>query len=176
LPAGWFHQTHDLVCFAGTYSDIHRAKDAWALKVPGRRHREIGHNWYQEFGKVWDLSNPFPEALNQEVLDLGRSEGPDAAERLQVDLAHDYLDRAWDDLAKEEKKCWERRFVWLLYRPDILESWAGVDVLRGRILRRIDDRDVWEDAPEIIEQYKRLKREVSRHHKWRLREVLARWG
>ncbi len=72
MPAGWIHQMHDMIVFGQTYPEIHRLKDACALKVPGRRHREVGHEWYQKFGKDWDFSNPFPESVNQQVRDLGR--------------------------------------------------------------------------------------------------------
>src|SRR3989442_2124157 len=113
MPSGWIHQMHDVIVFGQTYPEIHRLKDACALKVPGRRHREVGHEWYQKFGKDWDFSNPFPESVNQQVRDLGRSQGPDAAERLQVDRAHDLLDRTWDDLSKERREFWEGFFVWL---------------------------------------------------------------
>ncbi len=53
---------------------------------------------------------------------------------------------------------------------------AGVDVIGGTIQRSYNGRDVWEDCSEVREQYKRLRREVSRHHKWRLRKALARYG
>jgi hypothetical protein len=166
----------DIIAFGQAYAEIHRAKDAWAQKVPGRGHREVGHEYYQRFGKDLDLSVPFPQVVNQQVRDLGRSEGPDAAERLQVDLAHDYLDGTWDNLSKGCREFREGFFAWLVYRPDVLKSWAGVDVVGGAIQRSYDGREVWEDCPEVREQYKRLRREVSRHHKWRLRKALIRYG
>jgi hypothetical protein len=176
MPVGFIHQMQDMIAFGPAYAEIHRAKDAWAQIVPGRRHREVGHEWYQKFRKDWDFSNPFPEVVNQQVRNLGRSHGPDAAERLQVDLAHDCLDRTWDDLSKECRESCEAFFVWLVYRPDLLKSWAGVDVVGGKIQRSYSGCEVWEDCPEVKEQYKRLRREVSRHHKWRLRKALARSG
>ena len=176
MPAGWIHRMHDVIVFGQTYPEIHRSKDACALKVPGRRHREVGHEWYQKFGKDWDFSNPFPESVNQQVRDLGRSQGPDVAERLQVDRAHDCLDRTWDDLSKECREFWQGFFVWLVYRPDLLKSWAGVDVMGGTIQRSYNGCEVWEDCPEVREQYKRLRREVSRHHKWRLLKALVQYG
>ena len=51
-----------------------------------------------------------------------------------------------------------------------------MDVIRGRIERVIDGQVVWEDSTETVAEYKSLRREVSRHHKWRLRDVLARYG
>jgi hypothetical protein len=170
------HQVQDMIAFGPPYAEIHRAKDAWAQEVPGRGHREVGHEWYQKFGKEWDFSTPFPEPVNQQVRDLGTSEGPDAAEKLQVDLAHDYLDRTWDDLSKECREFWEGFSVWLVYQPDVLKSWAGVDVVGEKIQRSYNGCEVWEDCPGLGQQYKRLRREVSRHHEWRLRKALVRCG
>lgn len=176
MAAGWLHQMHDIVVFGQAYLDIHRAKDAHAQKVPGKRHREVGHDWYQRFGEAWDSSNPFPEVVNQRVRDLGLAEGPDTAERLQVDLAHDCLDKTWDDLPNDSREYWEGFFTFLIYRPDVLRLWAGVDVIGGRVRRSHNGHDVWEDCPEVIQQYKRLRREVSRHWRSRLRSVLLLYG
>ena len=176
MAAGWFHQTLDLIAFGEIYLSVHQQKDSQSRTIPGRRHREVGHEWYQKYGELWDFPNPFPEWLTETIAALKESKGADAAEQKMASYAHDHLDRRWDELTKEQREYWEGRFMWVLYRPDILESWAGVDVIRGRILRRVDGQDVWEDDPETTERYNRLKREVSKHHKWRLREVLARWG
>jgi len=176
LPPGWFHQTHDLICFGRTYCDIHRAKDAAAQSLPGEQHRQVGHEWYRDFGKSWDHGNRFPVWLMESIRELRNSQGADAAEERMASLAHDNLDRVWNDLPEETRRYEEARFVWLLYHPGILESWAGVDVIRGRIQRTIDGQTLWEDSPETVTEYKCLRREVSRHHKWRLRSVLARFG
>ncbi len=176
MPAGWIHQTQDFVFWGCIYSDVHKTKDAQSQITPGKRHRNVGHEWYQSFGKLWDFSNPFPDCVQEDIRQLRDTKGADAAEVMQASYSHDLIDRTWDGLSDEERNYWQAFFAWLLYNPDVLESWAGVDVLRGRILRRIDGRDVWEDAPEIIQQYKRLKREVSRHYISRLREVLACYG
>jgi hypothetical protein len=102
--------------------------------------------------------------------------GPDAAEERMSSDAHDFLDRLWDELSIEKRPYREGFFVWLIYQPEILESCAGVDVIRGRIQRTIDGQTLWEDSPETVTEYKCLRREVSRHHKWRLRSVLARYS
>ena len=90
--------------------------------------------------------------------------------------AHDQLDRVWDELPREGRQYWEGVFVWLLYHPDMLESWADVDVKHGRILRLIDGVHVWEESPETVIEYGTLRRRVSKSHKHRLRDVLMRLG
>lgn len=176
MPAGWLHQTLDFIAYGRAYRCVHQKKDEAAQRIPGLRHREFGHDRYHTFGILWDLSDPFREPWKEEIRRVRAFEGPDAAEQQMASDAHDFLDRAWDVLPKPRRVYSEGFFLWLLYQPDLLESWAGVDVIRGRILRRIDGEDVWEGSPETIWEYKRLRREVSRHQKWRLREVLARYG
>jgi hypothetical protein len=89
---------------------------------------------------------------------------------------HDVLDKVWDELCKERRLYWEGFFAWLIYQPQTLQRWASVDVIRGIIKRTVDGNEVWEDSPETASEYRALRREVSRHQKWRLRDVLARYG
>ncbi len=176
MPSGWYHQTNDLIAYGRAYPHVHRRKDAFAQKAPGLRHRDVGHEWYQEHGRLWDLSNPFPEWLNDEIRNIGNTRGADAAEERMASDCHDYLDRVWDELTPAERQFREGFFVWLLYHPELLETWAGVDVLRGRIKRTIDGVDVWEDSPETAVEYRKLRRTVSRNHLHRLRPVLDAYG
>jgi len=176
LAAGWFHQTLDLIAFGRIYACLHRKKDAESQRIPGLRHRQVGHELYQSYGKLWDHVDRLPQWLIKSIQTLKESQGADAAEEKTASCGHDILDRTWDDLRKEEREYWEGCFIWLLYHPEILESWAGVDVIRGRIQRTVDGQKIWEDSPETRNEYKILRREVSRHQKRRLREVLARWG
>ena len=46
--------------------------------------------------------------------------------------------------------------MWLLFRPDLLRDWAGVDVVAGKIHRVIDGNEVWEDEPVVVSEYQRL--------------------
>ena len=131
---------------------------------------------YQSYGKLWDHVDRLPQWLIKSIQTLKESQGADAAEEKTASYGHDILDRTWDDLRKEERDDREGYFIWLLYHPEILESCAGVDVIRGRIQRTIDGQTLWEDSPETVTEYKCLRREVSRHHKWRLRSVLARYS
>jgi len=176
MAAGFVHEMLDLIVLGRVYRHVHRAKDEYAQRVPGLRHREIGHDWYQLFGIRWNGNDIFPAQRLLEIQEIRARCGADAAEEIMASDGHDLLDRTWDALSKMEKTYWEGFFVWLLYRPNVLEDWAGVDVLRGRILRKIRDQLVWEDSPDTANEYRSLKRGVSKHHKHRLRDVLRSCG
>jgi hypothetical protein len=176
MARGFVHAALDLIAFGRTYAPIHKTKDAFALRVPGLRHREIGHDWYQNFGRGWDFDDPFPESRRKDIRQILLHRGPDFSEEAMASDAHDLLDRTWDNLSKPDREFWEGFFVWLLYRPGLLESWAGVDVLRGRVARVIDGKEVWENSPEIVSEYRDLRRRVSRNHKHRLQKALAVFG
>ena len=152
MPSGWVHATMDLIVFGRPYFDLHKDKDK-AHETLGSKHRIIDHDWYQAFGRVWTLSDPFPEWLGESIQRLADSEGAVRAEEHMVLNAHDYLDRVWDRLSFLERKYWETFFVWLLLNPRILENWAGVDVVNGRIHRVNEGKEMWEAYPEIISEY-----------------------
>lgn len=176
MPCGWVHETLDLIVFGTTYRAVHQAKDAHSQLLPGIAHRRVGHEWYQAYGAAWTFAHPFPNSANEEISTIRRRRGPDAAEEQMASVAHDNFDRHWDELSALVREFWEGFFVWLLYRPDLLESWAGVDVLRGRILRTINDEQVWEESAAVCAKYRELRRRVSRNYKHRLRSVLVRYG
>lgn len=176
MAAGWIHQTIDLIAYGRTYAHVHRKKDSASQQIPGIAHRAVGHEWYQHFGRDWDFTQPYPQAARELIQKIGRTCGPDAAEERMSSDSHDLIDRRWDGLSKDERLYWEGFFAWLVYHPEILFHWAEVDVVRGRIRRMVKGNEIWEDAPEIVEEYKRLRREVSRHQKWRLRDVLEHFG
>jgi hypothetical protein len=151
--------------------------EVWgSQKAPGLRHRDVGNGWYQDYGKRWSFSDPFPEWRKEEISKTRESRGPDVAEERMASDAHDHLDRTWDELPQTHRKYWEGFFVWLLYHPDILESWAHVDVVRGRVLRIINGVQAWEESPETAREYRELRRRASRNHKHGLRDVLTRYG
>lgn len=176
MAAGWIHRTIDLVAYGRTYAHVHRRKDAASQIIPGIGHRAVGHEWYQRFGRDWDFSQPYPRAAREIIEKIRETCGPDVAEEQMSADSHDLIDRTWDELSKEQRRYSEGLFAWLVYEPEILERWAGVDVIRGRIKRVVDGQELWGDSPETVTEYKSLRREVSRHHKWRLRDVLARYG
>ncbi len=176
MPAGWVLQTLDLIFWGCSYPNVHKVKDAQSQITPGRRHRDVCHDWYQSFGKLWDFSKPFPDWLQERIRQLGEIKGPDTAETEQASLSHDFIDRTWDGLSKEKRKYWEGFFAWLVYRPDLLRTWAGVDVSEGKIHRTIGGQEVWEDSPETVHNYRRLRREVSRHVKSKVQAELIGVG
>lgn len=184
MPNGWVHETIDLIAYGRPYHHVHKTKDAESQKRPGRRHREVNHEWYQEFGKVWSLSDPFPDWWKETTQKVRDEEGPESAEELMVSVSHDYFDKVWDydGLSKPERdrirKYREGFFAWLLLRPSVLKEWAGVDVLEGKIQRLIEGQEVWEDAPDIKSKYEGLRRRVEfviRKDR-ALREMLERYG
>ncbi|MGH8016207.1 MAG: hypothetical protein ACREBV_08455 [Candidatus Zixiibacteriota bacterium] len=157
MPSGWMHATIDLIAFGCPYFDIHKAKDK-AYETLGYKHRAVNHAWYQEFGRLWTFDNPFPIWLKESIQSLGVDRSPEIAEQQMVKLSHDYLDKIWDTLSLENRKYWEGFFVWLLFNPEILKKWAGVDVIFGRIKRQSENQEIWDCVPEIKTEYRRLCR------------------
>jgi len=169
MAAGWVHETIDLITYGRAYRHIHQRKDAHSQEIPGLQHRQKDHEWYLNFQKKWDFPNPFPDFLKETIQNLKESFGAETAEERMSSDSHDYIDRHWDSLSKTERNYNEGYFVWLIYHPEILKTRIGLDVIDGKILRTIDGNKVWEDSPDTITDYKRLRRDVSRHHKGRFR-------
>ncbi len=167
MANGWVHETIDLIIYGRPYHRVHKTKDEESQRTPGRRHREVKHEWYQEFDKLWSFSDPFPDLLKETTQKLKDTEGADSAEEQMVSITHDYIDRIWDrdELSKPERdwirKYWEGFFAWLLFNPGILKDWAGVDVLGGKIRRLIEGQEIWEDSPDIKSKYERLRHYVE---------------
>jgi len=176
MAAGSVHKAIDLIAFGRIYHHVHQKKDEESQRTPGLRHKEVGHGWYLDFQKLWDFCNPFPDWLKETIQGMKETEGAGVAEERMVSDAHDYFDRVWDDLPKADRNYWEGFFVWLLYNPEVLKDRAGVDVLSGRIHRIIEGQEIWEESPETTLEYKRLYRDVSRHKKSFLRDVIAHYG
>lgn len=160
MPNAWVHATIDLLSFGRPYLHIHQDKDN-ASKILGSKHRIVNHAWYQEYGNRWNFTDPFPAWLLESIEDLLHRESPDQVEEQMVSIAHDHLDRVWDDLLYSERKYCEEFFTWVLLRPSILKSWAGVDVLNGRIQRIVDGREIWEYCPDLKFKYRMLRRYVE---------------
>ncbi|HHT9155463.1 MAG TPA: hypothetical protein ACFYD5_06585 [Candidatus Tripitaka sp. YC43] len=159
MAAGWIHATIDLLAFGRPYFDAHKQKDA-DHKELGYWHREWGrnHQWYKAFGVEWDFENPFPKKLLELFEEPGLT--PEETERdLQSFVSHDYIDKTCDKLSKKEEEWWriEGFFYYCLSNPNILRDKFGVDVLKGKIHRVINGKEVWEDEPEIVREYKELK-------------------
>jgi len=160
MPSTWVHAVIDLIAYGRPYFDLHKEKDK-PYETLGWNHRQIAHEWYQAFWKKWTLDEPFPVHLREDILKIESINGPNKAEERMACVDHDYIDRMWDNLSAQEKKYRERFFAWVLFNPKILKEWAGVDVLENRIQRAIEDREVWEDCPELKFEYRRLRKYVE---------------
>lgn len=157
MPAGWVHATVDLISFGRTYFHQHKKKDEpW--KELGRKHRVVNHQYYNLFGKLWNFQEPFPSHVKEVVAAV---DDPNIAEQMQSWNSHDYLDRLWDGWSERERRKFEKFCMYLVRRPKTLRDWAGVDVKKGKIKRIIDGQEMWEDSPDVIAEWKTLKRYVK---------------
>ena len=153
------HEVHSLIAFGLPYGYVHAKKDAFSQRTPGVRHRQVRHRKYQAFGKTWDFSDPFPANEKRRIERISRWKGPIIAEEYMVSMAHDLDDRSWDfdNTPRAERtairKYWESFCACLVLSPDILKSWAGVDVAAGRIHRVVDGTEVWEEEPTLVAAY-----------------------
>lgn len=164
MPLGWIHRTLDLIIFGRVYPEIHKWKDE-PFKRLGRNHRRERHGLYWYCRKCNDESSfeDLLPILMQWFEDIRNSDGGDKAEEAMVESAHDHFDYIWDDLSLDERKYWEGFFAWVVLHPEILRKWVGVDVFTGRIKRKLEcGREIWEETPEVIHQYKELRKEVER--------------
>lgn len=158
MAAGWMHATMDLMAFGRSYFDLHQYKDhPW--EELGYKHRQLYHEWYSEYGKNWGLNDPFPPIIHMRTAMIADR---DEAEKFQSCVAHDYLDRIWDTLNAEQRREREAAFKWLLLNPDKLNQKARINVFVGLIYRVVDDKEVIESCPELIQEYKRLRQYVGK--------------
>ena len=166
MASGWVHAVIDLIVFGRIYFDGHKYKDAPSKKL-GSKHRTERHPYYWQYKKRWSLSNPesllnpFPEELKHSILKTRDKDGKDKAEKKMSWIAHDYIDRIWNNLSPRQRSDFEGFCAWILFNPSVLSRWAGVYVLGGRIARVIEGREIWEDCPELKREYKRLYRYVK---------------
>lgn len=166
MARGLVHEVHSLVAFGLPYRHVHARKDAFSRRSPGLRHRRVKHRKYQAFGKTWDFRDPYPAKAQRQVERIVRWKGPDRAEEYMASVSHDVDDKSWDfdGTTRVERfairKYWESFCAWLVLNPDILKSWAGVDVAAGRIHRVIDGVEVWEEEPKLAGAYATLYNRV----------------
>ncbi len=156
MPAGWVHASMDLMAFGRSYFDLHKYKDHPWQKL-GYRHRQINHDWYAEFGKSWNFDEPFPLIID---IRTNAIRDPEEAEKFQSWVAHDYLDRIWNILLPSQRTNFEQMCKWFLENPEELNRVYEIDVFRGLIYRAIDGKQVIERCPEVVKEYKRLRRYV----------------
>ncbi len=185
MPSGFVHQVHSLIAFGQPYGHVHAKKDAFSQRAPGGPHRQVRHRKYQAFGKTWDFSDPFPASEVHRIGRIYRWKGPIITEEYMVSISHDLDDRSWDFDGTPRadrtviRKYWESFCACLVLYPDILKSWAGVDVVAGLIHRVIDGAEVWEKEPTLVAAYSALYNRVCfliRKDR-ALREALVKyWG
>ena len=153
------HEVHSLIAFGLPYTNVHAKKDAFSQRVPGIRHREKRHRKYRRFGHAWGSERIHSEDAQRRTDRIARWKGDRLAEQHQAWDAHDIDDKSWDreDLSLPERKAvrlyWEGFCAWLVLSPEFLKSWAGVDVVEGRIHRVIDCDEIWEDEPQLRPAY-----------------------
>jgi len=158
MASGWVHATMDLMAFGRSYFDLHKYKDhPW--QELGNKHRQVHHDWYNEFGKSWSLDEPFPLIIQMRTDAIA---DPDQAEQFQSWVSHDYLDRVWDTLNSEQRRNFERACKWFLENPEKLNQIYEMDVLNGLIYRVIDGQEVVEHCPQLIQEYRRLCKYVAK--------------
>jgi len=155
MPSAFIHSIIDLLAYGRPYFDLHKKKDA-AYATIGVKHRKVYHEWYNVYLDEWDFDDPFPPSLKQMIEDVVQARGGDDAERDQSFASHDYFDRIWDSLSEEERQLTEEFFIWVLGQPKVLKQKFGVDVHGEKIERMINGQVVWEDAPGLRKEYRRL--------------------
>ena len=158
MAKGWVHATFDLMAFGRSYFSLHQYKDhPW--ENLGTKHRELYHEWYNEFGKNWDFKNPFPLVIHLRTATI---EDSDEAEKFQSMVSHDYLDKIWDTLNDKQRMTIEQRLKWFIENPKELNHVYEIDVFCGLIHRVIDGKEVVEPCPQLIQEYKRLRNYVAK--------------
>ncbi|PXF55445.1 MAG: hypothetical protein C4B58_14930 [Deltaproteobacteria bacterium] len=155
MADAWVHAVIDLIAYGRPYFDLHKEKDK-PHEFLLSNHRIVNHKWYQAYKRLWNFHDPFPSWLKESIRILGNEEGADKAEEKMAWVDHDYIDRTWDVLSDQDRKYCEGFFAWVLFSPDILKHWAGVDVFKGRIQRVIKSREILESSPGLKSEYKRL--------------------
>jgi len=177
MPSAWIHAVIDLIAYGRPYFDLHKEKDK-PHELLGSRHRVVNHDWYQAYGRSWNFCEPFPSWIKESIRILGNEEGAGKAEEQMAWIDHDYIDRVWDDLSDQERRYWEGFFIWVLFSPKLLEEWAGIDVLKGRIQRIVNGREVWKSCPELEPEYERLRSyiEAVKKNNEILQDMLEHYG
>ena len=167
MADAWVHAVLSLIAFGKTYFDLHKQIDSWSQEL-GYEHRVMGHDYYQAYGRLWNMGTPFPEKVWEHSRKTRERYGNDEAEREAVQLSHCYFDRVWDNFSREEKRQIELALAKFMSDPELLKNSAGVDVFEGRIQYKLDTGDVsWVDEPDLVYEYWRLVRYIEEvlHHK-----------
>jgi hypothetical protein len=159
MASKFVHDVLSLIIFGLPYDDVHARKDSFSQLAPGIIHRKVRHRKYQAYQKTWNMEAPFSHEENRSIRRVLAWKGADIAEKYMASLSHDVQDRVWDypEISAVERAAvrlyWEAFCVWLVLNPDLLKSWAGVDVISGQVCRTVDGISIWQQEPTLIGAY-----------------------
>jgi hypothetical protein len=159
MASKFVHDVLSLIIFGLPYDDVHARKDSFSQLAPGIIHRKVRHRKYQAYQKTWNMEAPFSHEENRSIRRVLACKGADIAEKYMASLSHDVQDRVWDypEISAVERAAvrlyWEAFCVWLVLNPDLLKSWAGVDVISGQVCRTVDGISIWQQEPTLIGAY-----------------------
>ncbi len=167
MPNRWFHEALDIAVWGKSYWSLHRRKDA-AYRTLGPKHRAVGHGWYSRLNQDWTFDNPFPEMVLARTRQIRTSHGPDAAEKYQAAVTHDYFDALWDTFRRADRARVAECVRQLILDPNVLREWVGVDVMRGLVKRSrglehglLFPVDAWEREPGLPRAYQHLRAYIT---------------
>jgi hypothetical protein len=183
MASKFVHDVLSLIIFGLPYDEVHARKDSFFQLAPGIIHRKVRHRKYQAYQKTWNMEAPFSHEENRSIKRVLAWKGADIAEKYMASLSHDVQDRVWDypEISANERAAvrlyWEAFCVWLVLNPDLLKSWAGVDVISGQVCRTVDGISIWQDEPTLIGAYAALCNRANflLRRKTALRETLRRY-
>jgi hypothetical protein len=183
MASKFVHDVLSLIIFGLPYDEVHARKDSFSQLAPGIIHRKVRHRKYQAYQKTWNMETPFSHEENRSIKRVLAWKGADIAEKYMAFLSHDVQDRVWDypEISADERAAvrlyWEAFCVWLVLNPDLLKSWAGVDVISGQVCRTVDGISIWQQEPTLIGAYAVLFNRANflLRRKTGLRETLQRY-
>lgn len=156
MASAWVHAVLSLITFGKPYFELNKQMDSWSQHL-GHDHRMMGHDYYQAYGILWNIDNPFPEWVWEHSRKTRERYGDEEAEQEAVRLSHCYFDRIWDDFSREQRENLELALARFVSIPKLLKDSAGVDVIEGRIQYELDSGELsWVDEPELPSEYQRL--------------------
>lgn len=161
MASAWVHAVLSLIAFGKPYFDSHKQVDSWSEELQ-RQHRIMGHDYYQAYGRLWNMDDPFPEWVWEHHRRTRERYGDEEAEKEAIQLSHCYFDRIWDDFSAEQRENLELAFAEFVSTPELLKEKAGVDVIEGKIQYELESGTLsWVREPELPNEYQRLIRYVK---------------
>jgi hypothetical protein len=161
MASAWVHAVLSIIAFGKPYFDLNKQVDSWSEELR-QQHRIMGHDYYQAYGRLWNMDDPFPEWVLEHSRKTRQRYGDEEAEKEAVQLSHCYFDRVWDDFSREERENLELALARFVSDPELLKDSAGVDVIEGKIQYQLNNGELsWVDAPELSGEYERLIRYIE---------------